>query len=65
MLAVALRPGNAGSNTVADHIGVLTEAIAQVPASYRKHMLIRADGARSSHGLLDWLTEHGTKRGRT
>ncbi len=65
MLAVALRPGNAGSNTVADHIDVLTRAIAQVPASYRKHMLVRADGAGSSHGLLDWLTEQGTRRGRT
>jgi hypothetical protein len=28
-------------------------------------MLIRADGAGSSHGLLDWLTEQGSKRGRT
>jgi len=65
MLAVVMRPGNAGSNTVADHVAVLTQAIAQVPAAYRKHMLIRADGAGSSHGLLDWLTEQGTKRGRT
>ena len=74
MLAVALRPGNAGSTpprfaggtpTVADHIDVLTRAIAQVPASYRKHMLVRADGAGSSHGLLGWLTEQGTRRGRT
>jgi len=65
MLEVVMRPGNAGSNTVADHVAVLTQAIAQVPAAYRKHMLIRADGAGSSHGLLDWLTEQGTKRGRT
>ena len=65
MLAVIMRPGNAGSNTVADHISVLTQAIAQVPASHRGHMLIRADGAGSSHGLLDWLTEQGTKRVRT
>ena len=53
---MVMRPGNAGSNTVADHIAVLTEVIAQVPASHRRHMLIRADGAGSSHGLLDWLT---------
>jgi hypothetical protein len=64
MLAVVMRPGNAGSNTVADHIEVLTRAIAQVPASCRKHLLIRADGAGSSHGLLDWLTAQGAKRGR-
>jgi len=65
MLAVIMRPGNAGSNTVTDHIAVLTQAIAQVPASNRKHLLIRADGAGSSHGLLDWLTKQGAKRGRT
>jgi len=35
MLAVVLRPGNAGSNTVADHVEVLTPAIPQVPATYR------------------------------
>ncbi len=28
-------------------------------------MLIRADGAGASHGLLEWLTELNTKRGRT
>ena len=61
MLAVTMRAGNAGSNTVTDHIDVLSRAIAQVPAAYRKHLLIRAD---SSHGLLDWLTAQGAKRGR-
>jgi hypothetical protein len=59
MLAVALRPGNVGSNTVAEHIDVLTRAIAQVPPVYRKHMLVRVDGAGSSHGLLDRLTWAG------
>ena len=65
MLAVVMRPGNAGSNTVTDHIDVLSRAIAQVPSAYRKHLLIRADGAGSSHGLLDWLTAQGAKRVRT
>lgn len=32
-LAVLLREGNAGGNTVADHIRVLTDALAQVPGS--------------------------------
>ncbi len=64
-LAVMLRPGNAGSNTTADHIAVLTAAMAQVPATRRKNLLIRADGAGASHGLLEWLTELNTKRGRT
>ena len=70
MLAASLRPGNAGSNTTADHLEVLKAAIAQIPAPYRKKLLIRADGAGASHGLLDWLTtlntatEHG-RRGRS
>ncbi len=45
MLAAMLRPGNAGSNTTADHIAVLTAAIAQVPAAHRKRILVRTDGA--------------------
>ena len=64
-MALMLRPGNAGSNTVADHIAVLTAAIEQVPAAHRKKLLIRADGAGASHGLLDWLTGLDAKRGRT
>jgi Transposase DDE domain group 1 len=63
-LAAQLRTGRAGSNTAADHITVLSEAISQVPAAYRKDLLIRADGAGSSHQLLDWLTEQGKARGR-
>src|SRR6201981_2360454 len=31
-LAMLLRPGNAGSNTFADHLSVLTAAIRQIPA---------------------------------
>ena len=70
LLAASLRPGNAGSNTTADHIEVLTAAIAQVPAGRRKKILIRADGAGASHGLLDWLTTLNTapvhgRRGRS
>ena len=64
-LALLLRPGNAGSNTAADHIAVLTAAIAQVPATHRKKLLIRADGAGSSHQLLEWITALDAKRGRT
>jgi hypothetical protein len=65
MLAATLRPGNAGSNTTADHIAVLTAAIGQVPAAHRKKLLVRADGAGASHGLLDWLTAQDAKRGRS
>ena len=64
-LAAKLRAGNAGSNTTSDHIEVLTDAIAQVPGSHRKKLLIRSDGAGASHGLLDWLHEQGQVRGRS
>lgn len=64
-LAGKLRAGNAGSNTSADHIEVLTQAIAQIPGIHRRKLLIRSDGAGASHGLLDWLTEQGRVRGRS
>jgi hypothetical protein len=64
-LALMLRPGNAGSNTAADHVAVLTAAIAQVPATHRRKLLIRADGAGASHELLDWITALDAKRGRS
>jgi hypothetical protein len=64
LLAVTLRPGNAGSNHAGDHIDVLTRAIAQVPAAYRRRLLVRADGAGATHELLDWLTGPAQVRGR-
>jgi Transposase DDE domain group 1 len=65
LLAMTLRPGNAGSNTVADHVQVLTAAIAQLPSANRKRLLVRVDGAGASHGLLDWLTGLDAKPGRS
>jgi hypothetical protein len=32
-LAAVLRPGNAGANTIADHLAVLDAAVAQLPRS--------------------------------
>jgi hypothetical protein len=57
-LAFLLRAGNAGSNTVADHIAVLRAALAQLPGGHRrgKKVLIRIDGAGGTHELLSWLT---------
>lgn len=52
-LAMLLRPGNAGSNTVADHIRVLADAIAQIPARYRRKILVRVDGAGATHEFLE------------
>jgi len=44
-LAMLLRAGNAGSNTVVDHIRVLREALAQVPGASTAKMLVRVEGA--------------------
>jgi hypothetical protein len=46
-----LRPGNAGSNTFTDHQEVLAAAVRQVPARFRKKILVRVDGAGASHDL--------------
>lgn len=61
LLAIRLRPGNAGSNTAVDHIEVLTAAFAQVPWPRRRDLLVRVDGAGASHALLDWLTAQDAK----
>jgi hypothetical protein len=50
-----LRPGNAGSNTFTDHKDVLAAAIRQVPARFRRKILIRVDGAGASHELIGHL----------
>jgi Transposase DDE domain group 1 len=54
-----LRPGNAGSNTAADHQTVLDLALAQIPAEYVESLeiLVRADSAGATHGLLDYCRE--------
>jgi len=56
-LAVALRPGNAGSNTAADHLAVLRQALAQLPGRRSgRGVLVRIDGAGATHDVLTWLT---------
>jgi len=57
-LAALLRPGNAGSNTAADHLTVIDAALAQLPDRWRgKPILIRTDGAGYSHALIATLSE--------
>jgi len=53
-LAAMLRRGNAGSNTAADHIGVLDAAIAQLPDQHRHGVpiLVRADTAGCTREFL-------------
>lgn len=57
LLAVLLRPGNAGSNTAADHLAVLEAAIAQIPKAHRSKILVTVDGAGSTHALVDHITK--------
>ena len=61
-LAMLLRPGNAGSNTFADHAAVLTAAIRQIPARMRSRLLVRVDGAGASHELISHLLSLCTRR---
>jgi Transposase DDE domain group 1 len=58
-LAAALRPGNAGSNTVADHIRVIDRCLEQIPADQVENLeiLIRTDTAGCTHDLLDYCRE--------
>ena len=58
-LSMILRPGNAGSNTAADHIAVTQQALAQLPdvgGWPGRKVLIRTDGAGGTHEFLGWLT---------
>ena len=54
-LAMMLRPGNAGSNTAADHKTVIDRALAQIPAELIEsiEILIRADSAGATHETAD------------
>jgi hypothetical protein len=54
-LAGTLRRGGAGSNTTADHLEVLDAAITALPPAYRRRLMVTADGAGASHGLIERL----------
>ncbi|MCA1700593.1 MAG: IS1380 family transposase [Actinobacteria bacterium] len=58
-LAGLLRPGNAGSNTAADQIAVIEQALEQIPAEQIADMqiVVRADSAGATHDLLDFCRE--------
>ena len=58
-LGALLRPGNAGANTAVDHLVVLELALEQIPRTYIDtiEILVRADTAGATHGLLDYCHE--------
>ncbi|MFF3350604.1 IS1380 family transposase [Streptomyces sp. NPDC002779] len=60
-VAALLRPGNAGSNTAADHIETAQLALAQLPKRLwrGRQTLIRTDSGGGTHAFLDWLSKPG------
>jgi hypothetical protein len=66
-LAGILRPGNAGSNTTADHVAILAMALAALPEQARPRpgeadsptVLIRTDAAGSTHGFAAACRQSG------
>jgi Transposase DDE domain group 1 len=53
-LAGILRPGNAASNTSADHVDLLAMALAQLPVDPETvEVVARADSAALTHGFVD------------
>jgi hypothetical protein len=62
-LAFLLRAGNAGSNTTADHLLVLREALRQLPfhtsGPVGRKVLVRIDDAGATHDVVDNLHARG------
>ena len=59
-IAEILRPGNAGSNTAADHITLVKLILDQLPGRNSrpgKSVLIRTDTAGGTHDFLEFLTK--------
>ncbi|MFF4250634.1 transposase [Streptomyces sp. NPDC001663] len=56
-----LRPGNACSNTAADHIEATKLALAQLPKRLRRgrQTLIRTDSGGGTHEFVAWLARRG------
>jgi Transposase DDE domain group 1 len=61
-LSGVLRPGNAGSNTAADHVEVTDLALAQLPNATRgQPIVVRADTGGASHAFTSHLRERGVR----
>lgn len=56
-LAGMLRPGKATANNAADHIAVLTDALAQLPEQLRGRVLVRGDSGAGTHTFISHLHE--------
>ena len=65
-VAELLRPGNAGSNTAADHVLVLEQALAQIPQDLRRpdedgkvRVLVRTDAAGATQEFTRHVADAG------
>jgi hypothetical protein len=56
-LSGLLRPGNAGANTAADHVEVLSRAVEQLPEDRPDEILVRCDSAGATHDFADVVCE--------
>ena len=62
-LAWMLRPGSAGSNTAADHLRLLREAVEALPPALRRRLMVTCDGAGASHELVRELDRLASRHG--
>jgi hypothetical protein len=51
-----LRPGKANANNAADHITVLTDALAQLPEDLRKRVVVRGDSGAGTHDFVNHVS---------
>jgi hypothetical protein len=56
-LGAVLRPGNAGSNTAADHIAVLDLALAQLDPRQQARVLVRTDSAGGTKAFTQHIAD--------
>lgn len=61
-LAGLLRPGNAASNTAADHVAILDLALEQLPVDpHEREVIARTDSAALTHGFIDACRARGVR----
>ncbi len=56
-LAAMLRPGKVNANNAADHITVLTDALAQLPEDLRGPVVVRGDSGAGTHRFVEHLDQ--------
>ena len=61
-LAMLLRPGSAGPDTFTGHKEVPAAALRQVPARFRRKIMVRTDGAGAGHDLTGHLLSLSSPR---